>query len=248
MRIPFVFLFFSLNLMASDFSKVDVEAVTQKNSCHQEIEHLINEWGSLPKDKWRAVLSSNDKFIYVKPTSKFAVWIEFQEMGEGIELSKVTPGNITAVKFDKKCQRSFNIMSAKKVISKVPNVVDDQALFGMISKHATGLIFSWSPHMGLSLKGLKIIQQLALGLKLPLIVLMDAQASSEVEFAKKRLEDENIQIGKILIGSSMDLFYRRTHIHYPNLIVFKDGRIVEGMLPGLANENQALDFIKDQLK
>ncbi len=238
----------SLNVFAeTELKTIDVDKFIEKNHCHKEIKNLLSDWNA-SSDKWRAILASEGSLLYNKPTNMLSVWIEFQQKDSRTQFSKITPGNITNIVFNEKCEKLLDVIATKNIPKTPANVVDDKKLFSILNKDLTGLIYSWSPHMTLSVRGLKEIQAIAAEKKLPLTVLMDSQSASELELAQKILDKEKIKLDKILIGSSMELYYRRTHIHYPNLIVFKNGRIIDGMLPGLAGHDQYSDFIKAQVK
>lgn len=243
-----LFCLLSLSAFAeTELKTIDVDKFIDKNQCHKEIKSLLSEWNA-SSDKWRAILASEGTLLYNKPTNMLSVWIEFQQKDARTQFSRITPGNITNIVFNEKCEKLLDVVATDKVPKAPDNVVDDKKLFSILNKDLTGLVYSWSPHMNLSVKGLKAIQAIAAEQKLPLTVLMDSQSASELELAKKILDKEKIKLDKILIGSSMELYYRRTNIHYPNLIVFKNGRIVDGMLPGLAGHDQYTDFIKAQVK
>jgi hypothetical protein len=238
----------SLNVYATeDIKTVDVDNFIKKHQCHDEINNLLKEWGS-SKDQWHGILASDGGLIYARPTSMFAVWIEYQQKGNSPRFSKITPGNITNITFNEKCEKLLEIIGSKEIPRTPTNTVDDKKLFAILNKDVTGLIYSWTPHMSLSLAGLKTMQEVAVELKMPLTVLLDSQSGNEIKLAQDRLKQEKIDLPTILVASSMDLYYRRTQIHYPNLLVFKNGRIVDGMLPGLASKKQYIDFINEQVR
>ena len=234
-----IFLVFNIQLV---FGADSLKTIDLKN-CKKEIEAQIIRWDD-SKEVWRSMIDGEGLNYSVRPTSMMSVWLEYKSNVDELYVSKVTPMNVTRVSFDKECNPSLTVLPGILYKSQNPGL-DDKGLFEEVQKSQSGLIYTWSPHMSLSIEGVMRIQELAKEMRLPILVLLDPKA--DLGNAKKILAEKKIEQKNLLSVSSMEMVYRRALIHFPNLLVYKNGKIVDGLLPGLSTKAEYAVFIKKQL-
>lgn len=106
------------------------------------------------------------------------------------------------------------------------------------------LIYSWSPHMNLSVRGLDEL------LKSPqnngLVVLLDPNSNSKIaeEIVRTRKWPESV----LRRNTSQILIEKGARVHYPNYIFISHGKLDTPILPGFKTSSQILEFKKRNLK
>ena len=106
----------------------------------------------------------------------------------------------------------------------------DRDLHQLLESGRSGILFSWSPHMPLSMKALAILQRLAHPLHLNIIPVLDPDADikmAQVVSIKHRLGSPSLR--KI---ASSELLELGLGIHFPAVLVFRNGKIRGGVIPG----------------
>ena len=106
-----------------------------------------------------------------------------------------------------------------------------------------GLIYSWSPHMPYSVKGLAEIAELARRRGLQLVPLLDPQA--DLELAEAAVPAELPTLRRL---DSRVLIDRGLSLHYPALLVFSQGSLGDTVLPGYTSPERYDRFVSEQLE
>jgi len=117
----------------------------------------------------------------------------------------------------------------------------------IIDKNKTGIIYVWSPHMPFSVDGIVRIKKVAENLQIPLEFLVDPNAhphSLSVAYAKQA---NNLQL-PLLSMKAQDLMQLGGLNHYPVLFIYKDGKLVPKMIPGLETESDYQAKVSELLK
>lgn len=91
------------------------------------------------------------------------------------------------------------------------------------------LIYNWSPHMNLSIRGLQNIKD-----RKNVTVLLDP--NSNYDLAKKSILAMNFEKTAMKVNHSKSLFGQGALIHYPSYIFIKNGRFAGGLLPGYKSD------------
>jgi len=117
------------------------------------------------------------------------------------------------------------------------NQFSDENLHQLMQKEKIGLIYAISPYMHLSIKGINTIKKIAKKLKLPILILVDPEA--------RKAKSEIQKLGFLI--ASKQLFMRGISIHYPSLIIYKNGQIISDAFPGLHDEQIYLNYIQGLL-
>lgn len=205
----FMFFFLSINISANTFSKYN---------CAEKIEKIASEWKA--KGPWELHSTNGlEKGFLASTTDKFGEWVLVRNLTDGAVLSKAESMGRTEVKLSlPDCRSEVKHYTHDK---SAPGVHQDQLISEFISKNKNGVIYNWSPRMVLSIQGLKEIKAAASKLKLPLLILMDKDASEKELEAHPRVAKEDMK--KI---DSFDFKMRNVGLHYPAILVFKDKKIV----------------------
>lgn len=121
-------------------------------------------------------------------------------------------------------------------------VLDDLNLRGLMAAKGQGIIFVWSPHMPFSYRttssgksALEIIQELSDRLGLNLVVRVDPNANPDfvnriVAKEPKLQRDPNSKYP----ATSIEFLFRRAGNHYPNVLVYSNGKLSRNTIPGRA--------------
>jgi hypothetical protein len=125
------------------------------------------------------------------------------------------------------------------------NAFSDEALRQVVRKNEKGVIFSWSPHMPLSIKAYFDLQTAAgrLGLKVFPVLDADADPVSSIEVVKKH----QIETSALRRMQSIELYQRGMAIHFPSILVFSGGKIRGDIIPGAKQEDLYETLIKREL-
>lgn len=199
-----------------------------KLPCYSQFKPLLDEWkvtNEWSKEFGQGLASS----MLATPTTTFGEWVLAQKIDQGTALARADErGRLEVVFKGAKCEKTVK----PYVNDKIPaQYFTDTDLKSFIGKQKSGVIYVWSPRMGLSEKGLKAIQTAAKELKLPLLMLMDKDVSEKERAALAK------KIGKIETRQvdSFDFKMRNVSMHFPAVLVFKEGKILSGVKYGYEN-------------
>jgi hypothetical protein len=127
----------------------------------------------------------------------------------------------------KNCEATVSatpIVKSKRGIA-TQDIFDDAALDDLIKTKKNGIIFIWSPHMALSLKAVPELNAAAAELGQPVTYVMDPMADQEA--AKAGAKAQKLDDSSMRRVDSMELAMRNALVHFPTLIVYRDGKICD---------------------
>ena len=109
-----------------------------------------------------------------------------------------------------------------------------------------GIVYVWSPHMPYSMKGIRIIQAVGDRLRLPVFLLVDPHANRTLALDAQRI----FQLGDkdMRPVGSWTLIQRNITTQFPSVVVFKNGNLRGGTIPGVKSEEHYLKLIERQLQ
>lgn len=165
-----------------------------------------------------------------------------QKIDQGTVLARADErGRIEVTYKTDKCMKEVKPYVNDKIPSKF---FTDQDIGKYIRAKKTGVIYVWSPRMGLSEKGLKEIKLATKAMKLPVLLLMDKDVTD------KEAEDFSKKIGKDATRriDSFDFKMRNVTMHFPALIFFKDGKILSGVKYGHENAEGYQRDLRNKLR
>lgn len=183
----------------------------QFTQCSKQINEILKKWKGL--NDWRL----NKPVYYLTPTENLGEWVVVHMDNEKYYLSKVSEKQelrLTMVK--KSCAKKLELVE-KKVVSRG---FTDSDLKKKIGKDKQGIIYLWSPHMPLSVQGLPVIKKLSKKKNWDLIVLLDPKAKADKEL------EGHFSKTDLVRPQSFELKMRNAYLHYPMLLGYKNGKIL----------------------
>jgi hypothetical protein len=210
--------------------------------CFKQMKDIIKD--NSPVGEWRMKVKPDLTPQYLRPTKTLSKWIKLEKNQNEEIVIRETPFDQMIVRFDKNCKRSMSVV--KTNYYQTPNGFTDYKLAQTVQKNKSGIIYTWSPNMNLSVEGIKYIQEVAKNKKLSLTIVLDPYANEAK--AKKMLTKNGL--GKIQVQklSSIEMINRNTLLHFPNILMFKDGKMQGPMVPGLLSSHDYSIIIKKYLE
>ncbi|MCE3012076.1 MAG: hypothetical protein LW878_03330 [Proteobacteria bacterium] len=214
----------SLNL-----SSLDKLQPQSEFKCFSKMQRLIEH--EKPKGEWRRKVNPDMTLSFVRPTKTLSRWIRLERSRDLEVFKRQSPYDEMIVTFNRACESK---MSVRKIDNyNLKGGFTDFELADLLSKNTKGLILSWSPGMNLSIVAIKNAQAAAKERKLPLTILLDPYADEKK--AKALLVKEGLAGIEMKKISSFELISRNVLLHYPNLVMYKQGEITGPLVPGLMN-------------
>lgn len=185
--------------------------------------------------------------IYRTPTEVVGKWIETKIYNNKyVQVLEITPEKRVHYSWDITNCNVLKTESVKKYNQeRLANEFSDQRLLDTIEKKKAGVIYAWSPHMPLSMAGIKPLKDATEKLGLELILILDPHADKKIslETAEKFLLEESA-LRKL---ESVDLMLRGLGFHYPALVVFGNGKMNDYAIPGVKTSGEYQKLISRQL-
>jgi hypothetical protein len=119
--------------------------------------------------------------------------------------------------------------------------ISDGEVSAILDRGTPGLFYAWSPHMPLSVDGLKEI--IAAGKQLDVLVLPVLSPHANVDYARDRLRDRGLPAGLLRQSESAELVKQDLFLHAPAIIIFDEGEFVSPVLPGLRRADDYAELI-----
>ncbi|MFY7992218.1 MAG: hypothetical protein ACOVP4_02915 [Bacteriovoracaceae bacterium] len=205
-------------LMILSMTSMAAASPFQRWPCSKEIGQLTKEWKA--SETWEKFpLGGLSDHFFGAPTDKIGEWVLLRKKVDGVGVAKADQRGRVEVSIDaKSCKKTVKPYNNQPVSS---DFYADDKLARFVDKNKKGIIYVWSPRMGLSEKGVEQIKLAAKKKKLPLLVLLDKEVSKdEVAQLKKKYGDPSI-----VQADSFELKMRNASQHFPALLVFKDKKI-----------------------
>lgn len=190
-----------LFLMGAAYAAPDVDQLP----CAPKVKEQLSEWKASKEWIRHHIGGLKDQF-FASPTQIIGEWVLLRKVPSGVVVAKTSQqGRIEALIKTAGCSKEVKTYPHSMPDKKKKT---DKELRDFITSHKTGVIYVWSPQMGLSEKGKGQITQASKKLKLPLLILEDSEVDS-LEFKMRNVDQ-----------------------HYPAVLVFKDSKIVSGVKHG----------------
>lgn len=194
--------------------------------CEKQVSNLTKKWKVI--QNW----TKRSNSLFAAPTSKFGQWVLFKLEKSGVTLTLANSKKDIRVHISKKCE------SKVRVVQKNGNPRDifgDDLLKSKMSLNK-GIIYLWSTHMPLSVKGIPNIKKAAKELNVKLIILQDENSHE--------LQGLNIATQKL---KSFDLKMRNAYLHFPTLLAFDQGLIKNTIKYGYEKTDEYKKDIQNML-
>lgn len=110
------------------------------------------------------------------------------------------------------------------------DTLTDEHIDAILGGGSSGVFYAWSPHMPLSVDGLREI--LAAGEQLGLVVIPVLSSHANITYARDRIEGQNLPESVLRQSRSVVLTGRDLFVHAPAILIFDGGEFVSPVLPG----------------
>lgn len=191
--------------------------------CEDATKNMTSQWNVSLGEKEFLVTNSLDQTVWKAPTSNLGEWVLFEQNNDSIILTKKFQHFIQSTMLDSNCALNVSIIPILKVQSKIQFLDEElENEIQRLSKDEILVIYTWSPRMNLSVRGLQEISAVKFN-NAKVIVLVDPSPEKklvESTLSKKGLSHES---GRIL--ASTELIQRHALLHFPSYITYtkKDG-------------------------
>jgi hypothetical protein len=220
--------------------------VFEQVSCRKQLDTLLDHWGAT-RD-WMITIGRADGMrIYRTPTDRTGSWAAVTLFPDRhVEASRVSWSTQLRVRFESPdCQARVESTLVKHDAKLSADAFTDEALEAAIAHTRRGVIYAWSPHMPLSVLGLGYIHEAAKKLHADVITVLDPMAQARA--VRDLVSQGKVKREATRRIASLDLLMRGMNVHYPSILVVRDGKIASHMLPGLESEKLYEDFMRKQL-
>jgi hypothetical protein len=240
---------YGLSLVLAIFASASALAgglpVSEKWKCSKEMTGTINELGIVTREEWKKNFIDGSP-SYKIPTTKVGEWLLVEKHLERDALVHMTPTQKNVYTYDQKnCQAKLEVSSlqpAKRAVAS-DDYFTDQTLAELSQKSPDGILYIWSPYMALSLKAVAELKVAADEVGLPITYAMDPFASEED--ARNAVKMFDLPKSAMKRVDSMELSMRNALIHYPALMVLKEGKICKKVQRGYRTADKFRAIIAD---
>lgn len=230
-----------------DTPPIQVKKLLKDARCSSQAAELIKGWGA--SEEWIRSPGDLDKGkVFSSPTSRVGTWVQLAFYPNGsVEVRRVSnQATILAGWKAQDCTPWLNPSASSNTESSVDARFRDNDLQKIVDDKGSALIYEWSPHMTLSVRGFAGAQKLAQKLNVTFVPVLDPAA--DIDAAKKAAAANSIPETALRRDATLELAMRGMHIHYPTSIVVSRGHISK-LYPGLWVSLDAYEkFVKGNLQ
>ena len=159
----------------SQTQALDLARLAETLACQPQLQEQLMQWGGTgPGFKEAAPRAADSR--YTIATDKIGRWIVLSSSDAQLEMVRLDESRLEHIQWDENCRAT---VSSKTLLSTpAPEDYSDSNLRTLLSQTDAGLIYLWSPHMLLSVDGVKELQHLSEELGLSFRVLLHPDADS----------------------------------------------------------------------
>lgn len=231
-----------------------IEALLKKNQknfikflagskCFSSANDLLREWGVLEEWYVRPTNMDGGK-SFASPTRETGVWVEAVFYpNKSVELIRQSPdAALQATWTGDRCEPKARPFPRGPVMG--DSFFTDQDLAAIRKSGQAAVVYTWSPHMPLSVGALKQLQEIAAKLKVTFVPVLDPNADKEAVEAAVKENDFSSEAKRR--ARSIEMAYRGVHLHYPSTLVISTKGDISGLYPGVWDTTEAIEkFIKE---
>ncbi len=217
------------------------------SQCRKEITSFVKSLSQVQHWRRQSYAGVGSAAIYRTPSQDVSRWLEARVFNNKIvHILELLPEKTTKYSWDSNhCGIQKQETTRKYNAARLEKEFSDKALINKIDSKVSGVIYAWSPHMPLSMAGIKPLKEATEQLGIELILVLDPHADKKIsnEMAVKfSLNDAALK--KL---ESVDLMLRGLGFHYPALVVFKNGKMNDFAIPGVKTSSEYQKLIARQL-
>lgn len=204
--------------------------------CLKDVKLIAKDWGA---KEWKNRINKN----FIAPTNSFGDWVIVRDFKKAVTITKENENRSIIIALDKKnCQREMRVIQKKQ--SRLSLKKSDKDLKRFVSE-SSGVFYFISPSMPLSVKGIKPALKAAKKLGVKFFPVLDPAVKKKDMGLVHQIAVKN-GLAEIHQFDSFEFRMRNVYIHYPAMIGFKDGKILDVKKYGY--EDNFLEDIKLVLK
>jgi hypothetical protein len=214
-------------------------------ACDTQLKTILNQWKVSDQSDWKKQPADSSMHAYKVHGETFAEWVTISTPTQSqTEVNHYLPDGttMTVTLNTKKCDEQNWVSTAAPKKSKLDVFTDDD-LKVTLEETKNGILYMWSPNMSLSKMGIKNIKAAAKDLGLPVKLIMDAFADQR--FAKLFAQEQKLQDSDLKRMKSRELASNGATLHYPAVIVYKDGKICHGSQNGYRTQEKYRQIITE---
>jgi hypothetical protein len=224
-----------------------------------------------PLNQWSRMLTASfdGAVTFVSPTTLPGMWVRVTfYLNREAKIEMITQRFSTTYEFDSVPQdpRRLDCSKMRKTSKRSPmqrlddkKNFTDHTLVEQMKKNKSGVLYLWSPNMsfsystgyGVDRNGIGLIKKAVqqLGGEVALDIAMDpaAKQSQLDRILANPKVNQQLNASMLRPAHSLEVMMRGMDHHYPSIIVYSNGRIGKGMLPGVATADGYAKFIKKQI-
>ena len=209
--------------------------------CPIETKEILSRWKVGVDSDWVKQPANDFEHSYKTHASKLGEWVTISTPNEHATQVEHFLGNGKREKVtltEKKCSDQQWVVQEPrdtKSEEKYSSVeFTDADLEKILNKNKNGVIYIWSPNMSLSQRGVHEIQKAAKKVNLPVTYMMDPVADET--FAKEFIKEQKLPEPAMKRVNSRELAGYGATIHYPALIVYRNGKICKTVQRGYRDQ------------
>ncbi|MBJ89468.1 MAG: hypothetical protein CMO98_06355 [Woeseia sp.] len=210
--------------------------------CGENVDTWIRPYG-IHGEGFSVPAAQRNETLFKYPTSTIGRWLLLEFGESSAKVSLVSPETILVAQWDDKCVLSE--ASELPPFTTKDGSFTDQHLSALLETAGTGVIYTWSPHMNFSVKGIPEIFEVCSSLEVTCQVLLDPNADSKL--AKMVGEKEGISADILRQPASVELLFRDLYNHSPSLLLFQDGKLRGPVVPGYRSKETQMNTIRSRL-
>lgn len=209
--------------------------------CAREVSALLGRWDA-SGEILRAAPGIDGGERFHLATHRLGTWITLKPAAPAgsPSLFRTDPERSERVALTEDCRAEILPMRTPRV-SAAGDGFTDRDLASALSRTHRLVVFLWSPHMPLSVDGLREIEEATRVTGIGLIAVTDP--SSDPRFVDEVSREQGIPPESRRPVASLELLFRDLTVHAPTVLAF-DGKKVSAPLPGYRNRHDYVRFLR----
>lgn len=168
------------------------------------------------------------------PTDSIGVWLERWTLPTGgVELRRVSAFETRVARaVGTECAIESAPHGRRYDSAVMATSFTDEALRSLVRANARGMVYVWSPGMPLSIDGLAEARAAATALGVSFTAVVADARPGELEALKRTRLGSLFTHADARAMESVELVYRNATVHYPAVVLYRDGAMLDAVIPG----------------
>ncbi len=193
--------------------------------CAAQVAQQLRAWGAVAPA--RPQPPAGERALRHWATMDLGAWIAEAQGPDGAHATLVSPAAVTTVEWSPACRASTATRPRPALAA--PRF-SDADLAAALAAAPRGVIYSWSPHLPLSVDGYRAVATAAAARGLAVEMVLDPGADRA--FAAASQASGGLPPSALRVADSVELLFRNVHVHAPAVQAWAGGRLVGSAFPG----------------